>query len=79
MGLKDVEKELGRYGKMSITSKKWKRILKVKIKANDYSYEGWIVSSFYKRSGAARIVVEDEYGRLFIHNPSQVVRLQTTQ
>ena len=47
--------------------------LKVKIKANDYSYEGWVVCTFAKRSGAIRLVVEDENGRLFIHNPSQVV------
>ena len=46
---------------------------KVKIQANDYSYEGWVVATFTKRGGATRIVVEDDNGRLFIHNLTQVV------
>lgn len=44
----------------------------VKVIANDYSYEGYVVSQFKKRSGAIRVVVEDCNGRLFIHNPSQL-------
>lgn len=50
------------------------RLVKVTIKGGDYSYEGWIVSAFKKRrSDETRIVVEDDNGRLFIHNPRQIV------
>lgn len=44
----------------------------VRVVANDYSYEGKIVSVFQKRSEAWRCVVEDDNGRLFIHNAMQV-------
>ncbi len=47
---------------------------RVRVQANDYTYEGWIVSIFAKRSGQVRCVVEDEHGRLFIHNSRQVGR-----
>lgn len=45
------------------------------VKAGDYSYRGYLVVEFEKLSGAVRCVVEDENGRLFIHNPGQVERL----
>jgi len=45
---------------------------RVRVKANDYSYTGWLVSVFQKRSKAVRCVVEDRNGRLFIHNPDQL-------
>lgn len=45
------------------------------VKANDYSYRGFLVVTFEKTSGATRCVVEDEHGRLFIHNPSQIEEL----
>ena len=44
----------------------------VTVKATDYVYDGWLMSVFNKRSGAVRCVVEDENGRLFIHNASQI-------
>jgi len=51
----------------------WRRVL---VKANDYSYEGWLVIAFSKRRKTQlRCVVEDENGRLFIHNPSQLTSL----
>lgn len=46
----------------------------VTVTANDYSYDGWLVAKFKKRSGAWRVVVEDEHGRPFIHNSSQIAR-----
>lgn len=44
----------------------------VKVTANDYSYGGTLATVFRKRTGAIRAVVEDDNGRLFIHNPSQI-------
>lgn len=44
----------------------------VKVQANDYSYDGFIVSRFEKRGGQTRYVVEDDRGRLFIHNAKQL-------
>ena len=44
----------------------------VTVKASDYSYDGWLVSVFPKRSHQLRCVVEDANGRLFIHNASQL-------
>lgn len=47
--------------------------IEVHVTANDYSYDGWIVSRFPKRkSGQIRYVVEDDKGRLFIHNEQQL-------
>ena len=47
--------------------------LPVTVQGKDYSYEGWIVARFPKRkSGEIRYVVEDENGRLFIHNQDQL-------
>jgi hypothetical protein len=47
--------------------------IEVHVTANDYSYDGWIVARFPKRkSGQIRYVVEDENGRLFIHNEQQL-------
>jgi len=44
----------------------------VHVKANDYEYDGWLVSAFAKRRGGWRCVVEDINGRLFIHNAAQL-------
>lgn len=44
----------------------------VKITASDYQYDGWLVATIIKRKGALRVVVEDENGRLFIHNAGQL-------
>ena len=44
----------------------------VQVTANDYAYEGFLVSVFYKRTGAIRCVIEDSNGRLFIHNAKQI-------
>ena len=41
---------------------------RVKVTGGDYTYEGNVVASFTKLKGAARCVVEDDNGRLFIHN-----------
>ena len=54
-------------------------LVNVTIQGGDYRYEGWIVSTFSKRSGETRIVVEDSNGRLFIHNPRQVVNTNSRQ
>jgi len=42
------------------------------VVAKDYSYTGYIVTVFKKIGGAQRCVVEDDNGRLFIHNASQL-------
>lgn len=44
----------------------------VRVTANDYAYDGWLVSLFQKRSGQWRGIVEDADGRLFIHNAGQL-------
>src|SRR5574343_172788 len=38
----------------------------------DYSFEGEVVSVFKKRSGAVRLVVEDDRGLLFIFNETNL-------
>lgn len=52
----------------------------VHVTAGDYAYDGWIMMiGKKKRSGAIRCVVEDEHGRLFIHNSGQIsTREETT-
>lgn len=45
---------------------------RVKVVANDYTYNGWLRIVFQKRKGLWRCVVEDANGRLFIHNSSQL-------
>lgn len=45
---------------------------RVTVKGGDYSYEGNVVSTFQKRSLALRCVVEDDNGRLFIHNAGNI-------
>lgn len=45
---------------------------RVTVVANDYTYEGWLTVVFRKMRGNVRCVVEDENGRLFIHNPTQI-------
>lgn len=47
----------------------------VAIKAADYTYVGWVVGAFCKMRGPARCVVEDQNGRLFIHNAGQLSSL----
>lgn len=44
----------------------------VLVKGGDYTYDGRVVSVFYKMRGEARCVVEDSFGRLFIHNAGQL-------
>jgi hypothetical protein len=39
----------------------------------DYTYRGRVVSVFIKKSGATRVVVENDDGMLFIFNPKQLV------
>ena len=59
----------------------WKPFLDsvpIRVKANDYSYDGHLVNVFLKRSGALRCVVEDDNGRLFIHNAGQLVNPDST-
>lgn len=52
--------------------------LPVWVTAGDYAYQGWLVSLVLKRikpgqtERALRAVVEDEHGRLFIHNARQL-------
>ena len=46
----------------------------VTVTAGDYAYHGWLVDVFKKRRGAVRCNVEDENGRLFIHNAGQITR-----
>ena len=46
--------------------------VRVNVIATDYSYEGWLAGIAIKRSGAIRYVVEDDNGRLFIHNAAQI-------
>ncbi len=45
---------------------------RVTVTGGDYTYEGDIVSTFIKKRGGVRYVVEDDNGRLFIHNAKQV-------
>lgn len=40
--------------------------------SGDYTYNGIIVSIFEKRSGAVRLVVENDDGMLFIFNEKQL-------
>lgn len=48
---------------------------RIRVRANDYTYEGYIVSEFKKVGGKERCVVEDDCGRLFIHNFGQIEKL----
>jgi hypothetical protein len=54
------------------------RMSAVRVQATDYSYEGRMVTAFAKipkewhRVSVIRCVVEDDRGRLFIHNPAQL-------
>lgn len=51
----------------------WQR---VRVKASDYQYDGWIVTVFNKRRiQNVRCVVEDDNGRLFIHNAGQLTAI----
>lgn len=44
----------------------------VKKSGGDYQFSGNIVTSFLKRNGALRYVVEDSRGLLFIFNHNQL-------
>jgi hypothetical protein len=45
----------------------------VHVRGSDYSYDGFVVGIAVKmKSGAWRYIVEDESGRLFIHNAEQL-------
>jgi hypothetical protein len=46
--------------------------VRLTVHGNDYSYDGWVQGIIIKRSGAIRYVVEDDNGRLFIHNAKQI-------
>jgi len=46
---------------------------RIEVHGGDYVYQGHIVSVFKKRRrGMVRVVVEDDNGRLFIHNKDQL-------
>jgi hypothetical protein len=45
---------------------------RVIVHGSGYTYKGWLISIVTKRSGEARYIIEDDYGRLFIHNAQQV-------
>lgn len=45
----------------------------VTVTSADYKYDGWVIMVGYKkRSRALRCAVEDEHGRIFIHNATQL-------
>jgi hypothetical protein len=44
----------------------------VTVKANDYAYDGWLIGGGEKRHGEFRVMVEDSFGRIYIHNCGQV-------
>jgi len=44
----------------------------ITVTTTDYSYDGYLITVFEKRSGVTRCIVEDDNGRLFIHNPLQI-------
>ena len=46
--------------------------MRVTVTGNDYIYQGWLAGLVIKQSGAIRYVVEDDCGRLFIQNASQL-------
>jgi len=46
--------------------------VKVTVSGGDYTYAGTLAGLVFKRSGAIRYVVEDDNGRLFIHNARQL-------
>lgn len=41
-------------------------------RGGDYTFEGVVVAKFNKRSGAVRVVVEDDRGLLLIMNAKQL-------
>jgi hypothetical protein len=45
---------------------------RVKVTGGDYVYLGWLVGMSKKLNGVIRANVQDETGRLFIHNAGQV-------
>jgi hypothetical protein len=48
----------------------------VRVVANDYAYDGWLVAAFQKRDGTWRCIVEDANKRLFIHSASQLEQVE---
>ena len=50
--------------------------VRLTVHGSDYSYDGWVQGIVIKRSGAIRYVIEDDNGRLFIHNAKQSGRAE---
>lgn len=48
----------------------------VKKVGGDYSFEGWVVAAFFKRSGAERYVVEDDRGILHVYSAKNLAPMQ---
>jgi hypothetical protein len=48
----------------------------VRVVANDYDYDGWLVAAFQKRDGTWRCIVEDANKRLFIHSAGQLEQVK---
>lgn len=46
--------------------------VRVRVTKRDYVYDGYIAGLVIKQSGAIRTVVEDNCGRLFIHNAAEL-------
>jgi hypothetical protein len=46
--------------------------VRVTVTGGDYTYSGTLAAVVIKRSGAIRYVIEDDNGRLFIHNARQL-------
>jgi hypothetical protein len=46
--------------------------IELTVQAIDYSYQGRLAGVAFKISGAIRYAVEDDNGRLFIHNAAQI-------
>jgi len=57
---------------MSEVKLDWDPLKRITVTGGDYSYEGYIVCVFLKKRGGLRFVVEDDNGRLFIHNAKQL-------
>lgn len=48
------------------------RTVFVRVTKGDYAYDGYLVGVTIKRSGQIRATVEDNCGRLFIHNAKEL-------
>lgn len=49
---------------------------RIRKSGGDYTFEGEVVSIFRKRSGAVRIVAEDDRGLCFIFNEAQLTKVE---